>query len=520
MNAMKHRREFFLVLLIVAVAAFFRLYQLDAYPPGLYPDEAMNGNNAIQAIETGDYKLFYPENNGREGLFIAIQSLSIRIFGNTAYALRVVSALAGTLTVLGLYFLGRRLFNWQIGAISSFLMAVSFWHVNFSRIGFRAIMAPLIIVWGTYFFWKGLTRSSSRSFIVAGIIWGLGFYTYISFRIMPFMLIAAALAYWQALDKNFNHDRYVHTRNELFRGIVVWGMVALLVVLPLAWHFYTQPEDFLGRLNKVSVFSSDNPVFTILKNTGQTLAMFNFVGDHNWRHNFSGRAMLYWPVGILAMLGFFKSILKLERSYKNQGHFSPTHVLILSWFALGLLPVVLSTEGLPHSLRAIVIIPAVFLFAAEGLWWFFEFSKDWWRAHDVHERHIPFIRHSVHESTLISVVAVTAFMIAVGIVEFKTYFYDWARRPEVVGEFNQNYVDVANRLKALPQSRIKYVLVNRDTGVSVNGIPITAQTVMYLTDTYTQEKQKAKNIYYLTPQQYAARQYLPNAIVLPLEEKK
>ena len=210
---MKHLREFTIIILIVATAAFFRLYKLDAFPPGLYPDEAMNGNNAIQAIETGEYKIFYPENNGREGLFIALQTLSIRTFGNTAYALRVVSAIVGILTVLGLYFLTRRLFNWQIASIASFLMAVSFWHVTFSRIGFRAIMAPLLIVWGAYFFWKGLGTTRMRDFAISAIFWGLGFYTYISFRIMPFVLLVALAAYWHTIKKDFSHDRYLHTRD-------------------------------------------------------------------------------------------------------------------------------------------------------------------------------------------------------------------------------------------------------------------------------------------------------------------
>src|SRR3989344_5054666 len=69
-----------IVLLIIIVAAIFRFQNITSAPPGLYPDEAMNGNNALQAIDTGDYKVFYPENNGREGLFINIQVLSLKGF--------------------------------------------------------------------------------------------------------------------------------------------------------------------------------------------------------------------------------------------------------------------------------------------------------------------------------------------------------------------------------------------------------------------------------------------------------
>ncbi|MEK7151084.1 MAG: hypothetical protein AAB784_00005, partial [Patescibacteria group bacterium] len=70
-----------IIVLIIIVAIFFRFQSITSTPPGLYPDEAMNGNNALEAIETGNYKVFYSENNGREGLFINIQAQSIKIFG-------------------------------------------------------------------------------------------------------------------------------------------------------------------------------------------------------------------------------------------------------------------------------------------------------------------------------------------------------------------------------------------------------------------------------------------------------
>ena len=144
--------KWIVVLLVLVVSLVFRFQHIRSTPPGLYPDEAINGNNARAALTTGNFKVFYPENNGREGLFINLQALSINIFGDQPWALRMVSAIFGVLTVIGTYFLAKQLFNWQIGFFSSFLLAVSFWHTLFSRIGFRAIMAPFFLVWGLYFF--------------------------------------------------------------------------------------------------------------------------------------------------------------------------------------------------------------------------------------------------------------------------------------------------------------------------------------------------------------------------------
>src|SRR3989344_4731560 len=151
------------LLVIMLFAVFFRFWDITNIPPGLYPDEAMNGSNTLEAIETGDYKVFYPENNGREGLFVNLQSLSVRAFGAEPWALRLPSTIFGILTVLGLYLLGRELFSARVGLLGAFLLATSFWHINFSRIGFRAIMAPFFITWALYFLLKSFNQARSKS---------------------------------------------------------------------------------------------------------------------------------------------------------------------------------------------------------------------------------------------------------------------------------------------------------------------------------------------------------------------
>ncbi len=60
---MKKGKIILILSAVLIIASFFRLYNLKSVPPGLYPDEAMNGSNALEAIETGEYKIFYPENN-------------------------------------------------------------------------------------------------------------------------------------------------------------------------------------------------------------------------------------------------------------------------------------------------------------------------------------------------------------------------------------------------------------------------------------------------------------------------
>ena len=54
------------VLVVVLLAVFFRFADIQDYPPGLFPDEAANGEDALLVLE-GDIRPFYPRGNGREG---------------------------------------------------------------------------------------------------------------------------------------------------------------------------------------------------------------------------------------------------------------------------------------------------------------------------------------------------------------------------------------------------------------------------------------------------------------------
>jgi 4-amino-4-deoxy-L-arabinose transferase-like glycosyltransferase len=464
--------KFYILFIILIIAAFLRLYNITEVPAGLYPDEAMNGNNALEALSTGDFKIFYPENNGREGLFMNIQAIFLAIFGNQPWALRLPSALFGILTVLGIYFLTKELFKDRgVALLSSFLLATSFWHINFSRIGFRAIMAPFFAVWAIYFLLKALNaRKYILNSVLGGILFGLGFYSYIAFRALPLLILIILFIYWLK-----NKEKM--TRKKVLLVACLFTLVALIVFAPLGYYFLKNPQDFLGRTTQISIFNSPTPLKDLGLNISKTAGMFNFSGDWNWRHNYAGRPELFWPVGILFIIGIllgFYFLLKKKLPF----------IILFAWLIIAGLPVVVSNEGMPHALRTILMIPPVFILASFGGIWLYEFIK------------------SRIESNLRFMFHVSCFIILSLLVfeAYTTYFVKWARNSNTFDAFSADYVWLAKGLNDLPKETPKYVVVEA-SGIEVRGIPMPAQTVMFITDTFTPEKQKDKNIYYLLPSQ-------------------
>src|SRR3954470_4976051 len=72
----------YIALAILLTAAFLRFYALGTVPRGIQVDEAMNGSNILQILESGKFQVFYPENMGREGFFINLQAIASYFLGN------------------------------------------------------------------------------------------------------------------------------------------------------------------------------------------------------------------------------------------------------------------------------------------------------------------------------------------------------------------------------------------------------------------------------------------------------
>jgi hypothetical protein len=531
----------------MAIAVFFRFYQLSEIPPGLYPDVAINGNDALGALETKEFKVFYPENNGREGLFINLIALNFYFFGISVWAIKLVPTIIGVLTTLGIYLMTKELFGYEIrkhtnirndenqnkksfshirksfafcsdivALLSAFFLSVSFWHVNFSRLGFRAIMVPFILVWGFYFLFKAIRMMRIKRiedtdkfakkihfilytsyFILSGLIFGLGFHTYISFRVAPLILAVIFLIEIY----NFFKIKKFYVSSFRFQ-VIPWLLFFLAIVIaasPMIIYFYNNPQDFMGRTGQVSVLSSAQPLKELAISAAKSLGMFNFWGDCNWRHNFACKPALPAPVGILFLIGFLWAIFQIWNSARkrapwrkissappNEIHcfWSPAQIslFLLTWFFAMLLPAALTNEGLPHSLRAIGTIPPVYIFAGIGGNWV-----------------IKKFQVSSFKFQVVGKIILFAFLIWLPLYSFDLYFIQWGKNSIVKGAFTQNYVDIGNYLNNLPPETKKYVVVN-EGGVPVlypNGIPVPAQTIIFIEKTAG----KGEKTFYLKPEE-------------------
>jgi len=472
-----------LAVLVVLGALFIRSYHIGTLPPGVYPDEAVNGVDAINANATHTWKAFYENNNGREGLFMNLIALSFSLFGISVASFKMWSILFGTLTVLGMILLGEELFaSRRAGIIAGFLTATSFWAINFSRIGFRAIMLPFVLVFTVFFLIRGIQKKKIIDYIFAGIFFGLGVHTYISFRIAPLIIIVLLLAFI------ISRKRFLATH---WKEILAFIAATVIAALPMLLDFYSHPDHFSGRTSQVSVFNPEvnqgHLLLTLGKSFGLTLAQFNFFGDQNWRHNLPPWPEIFPIIGIFFLAGLFYFIWEfffLLWHRIRAGERSERFILVallLSWFFVMILPSAISFEGLPHALRSIGAMPVALLLAAFSIEAAFKWA----------ERANPPAGGRKYKKAIWTLLIVA--IVGSGIWSVKQYFVDWGGSKDVHGAFNQNFMNMANYLNGLPDATPKYVVDNGPGIQMEDGL----QTSMEVVKLFTY--QKAANIAYFEP---------------------
>lgn len=473
-----------LVIFILFFGVFIRFWKLDSIPPGMQYDEAFNGLNALQAIETGNYKVFYPENYGREAFHINVESIFIRNFGAESFALRMTNGIWGSLTLLGFFLLLRRLkFSPLATILGTFMITFSFWHLNFSRTCYRAIMVPLLITWLSYFFFQGFYSEKKKwlFFMLSGALTGLGLHTYIAFRVAPLIVIFVVIALFLS-QKDFI--------KQYHRLAIIYIVSALVVALPILVYFYQHPTDFSGRSEAVSVFNAPNMKFPQAFTTSLLahLQSFYLVGDTNPRHNYPGQPTIPVAWSILFSLGFIISLKeiivyltkRIQAKIKKQPELPAVTQLLYpsilgqSIFWIMLIPGVLSIEGIPHALRMIGAIPGVFLLCIIPFEYVLNLYKHIQKSRTFNLK--PW-RWNILRASLLGIIVI---VILSGFSQVNTYFNIWSKDPRVLGAFERKQFDLGRLIKQLPTKQHNYLITGRTTWINQERKESSLRTVMYM----------------------------------------
>jgi 4-amino-4-deoxy-L-arabinose transferase-like glycosyltransferase len=428
---MQRRTRLIALMFVMLVAVLFRTVGLGSVPLGLDPDEALNGNQGFEAAQTHEYRVFYPLNNGREGLFINLIGVSESAFGAGLAGLRIPAAVIGSLTVLFVFLLGELMVGWRAALFGSFLLATSFWHVTVSRTAFRAILMPLLLTASLYLLLKAFRANSKSARLwwaaAGGLLYGLGFHSYIAYRISPLVAITFACA------ELWRRRRSGDSPRPWAVVMAVWGGAAVAAALPMVLYFVHHQADFSGRMNELSVLHRAHPARALWNGTRAAVMQFNVRGDSDWGLNISCAPLLLWPVGVLFVLGVALAVWAVVRRKAE----AIAAALLLVWLVVMLAPTAIS--GDTSALRTLGTVAPVFLLTGWAAAWIYARLR--WR---------------------VARVLLVALMLATGGVEAYRYFGVWAHSPGTARDLHAQAVREGLMLNELPLDTPRYVVVDRD----------------------------------------------------------
>jgi len=336
---------------IVALAALLRLWGIGSAPLALQYDEAVNGLTA-ERILAGEHPGLLMLKDGREPIHFYLVAASIAVLGKTPGALRLPFVLGSIGLVLAVWLLARELFGRKVGWLAALLCAGTLWPVYLGRYGTRSVLFALVTALALFSAARAWRSRVIGWWVVAGLLFGISYYTYpINLFVLPaIVLVLAGAALWRSDAVRANG-----------REIAVMIAVTALLALPMWLYRGASLAQSFSRPQHLAVFYvGQGPadfVKTLAAQTVLVLRMLFLRGDANPLHNIPGR-----PVFDAAMaLPFFCGLATLTQAcYRRRG------MVTAAWAVLFLLPTFLSKSA-PHFLRAVGILPVLFVFPALGL---------------------------------------------------------------------------------------------------------------------------------------------------------
>lgn len=349
------------LLAIMMLGVFFYFFRLDAVPAEMTSDHAEKILDTYDILN-GKHSIFFERNTGREPLQFYMNALvvALGIAPLDMLALKTVGALAGVLTIPGVFLLAREWFDDEVGLFAAFLFAVSIFPVAIARIGLRYPLSPLFVAWTCFFVVRGFRTLRRNAFLMAGLMMGLGLNGYSPFRVVV-LLILIWMAVWIILNHNVEAGGVV--RFGVNCALVFAG--AALVFVPLFRYITEHPENFVyrmaTRLTSLEEPVPGDPLTIFLNNNLRAAGMFNVRGDVVWVNSIPTVPSVDWFIGALFLLGVIYGIYRLIRAREY-----PFILLFISLFIL-LLPSTLALafpDENPSVVRAGGVAPMVMILAA------------------------------------------------------------------------------------------------------------------------------------------------------------
>lgn len=348
------------LVLIIFLSAVLRLAYLGSIPGGFFRDESAIAYNAYSIWKTGadefgvrfplvfrSFEVFFLP------LYIYISAPIIGILGLSEFSARLLSGISGVAGVYLAYLIAKEIWNEKAGLFASFVLAVSPWHIFYSRGAFEGNFALTLFAVGFYLWLKFLKNSGVKYLFFSGLAFALSMYSYQAERlVIPLFAVVAVMTCFKKLW-------------QIRLNLILPCLIIFAVLIPLLSLSF-KPGGY-HRAFGVSVFSQEKlppgwvegrPAGIFVNNyiylrtrevTSLYLSYFSpknlFTdGDYNLQRSVVGFSAFY-AFGIIGLVVGFWNLLKRRNQSSD---------LLFAWILLGPIPAALTGDPF-HTYRSLLL---------------------------------------------------------------------------------------------------------------------------------------------------------------------
>jgi len=355
-----------IILGIVFIFGFIlRLVFLSSIPGGFTPDEASQGYAAYSLLKTGkdEWGLSWPITSFRAfadfraPLQTYLMIPGIAVFGLNEFSTRLPSAIFGSFAIILIYFLAKTLFpnKEKIAIFAALFLAISPWHLQFSRMALEANFASFFFTGGLLFLIKGL--KNPKILILSAIFFGFDLYSYLAAKIfIPLFILGTLLIFKDELNQI--KLKYL----AIFLGILtIFGT-------PIYFDSFFGPGNIRGKDLIITNFSKENldeiskiqylsplnqfsPVVSRILNNKLTFTLDTFYKNYlsylspSFWFAESGREVSYAIIPGTGLLYFWMIPLLFYGIYCLAKRRDKISLLFLLWLIIGIIPAAITKEG-------------------------------------------------------------------------------------------------------------------------------------------------------------------------------
>lgn len=295
-----HKWSFFALMAILSIATFFRFYRLDEYMTFL-GDEGRDALIIRSLLVEGNIPFIGPPTSVGNiylgPLYYYMMAIPMAIFWLSPVGAAGMVAFIGVLTVLMIYYVGKKWFSEIAGLTSALLYAISPITITASRSSWNPNPAPFFTLMAIFFFYLANKNKNLNWLILCGVFVGAA----VQMHYLALILVPAIVILW--INELIRKYIYLEQINNFVKGTVGFVVAFWFMLIPLI--LFDLKHYYLNLRAIIELFTDSQAVSTnILTIFGKILPLYsnNLVGRHLSLEN----SMLTLILSFFALMPFLR----------------------------------------------------------------------------------------------------------------------------------------------------------------------------------------------------------------------